>query len=81
MGTRDPQAPPVNPFIAKLIQARIDAGISQVAMGERLGVGNGSISRWEREENPFPLQLALRYIEEVGLEVGLRRKPLGSSDG
>jgi len=50
---------------AKLRERRLALGLTQQALGDKLGVAQNSVARWEREEMAIPtfLHLALNWIE------------------
>ena len=58
--------------IAKRIrEARKAAGYTQVQLGEKLGyegrIGEVTVSRWERNERPVPLDKLRKLAEVLGL--------------
>ena len=62
----------------QLVEARQDAGLTQEAMAERIGVSKARVARIERRDfEDCPLGLLRRYVKALGdgfgLDVTLRR--------
>ncbi len=66
----------VNDIIVQLREARKSQGLSQVELGERLGVTQSQITRIERGASDIRLSTLVETAHALGLEPVLIPKPL-----
>ncbi len=65
-------AVPEGPAVAALIRgARVDAGLSQAALAERIGTTQSAISRWEAGRDEPRLGSLSSILEACGLRLSL----------
>lgn len=65
---------------ALIREARKKAGISQAALGDRLGVAGSAIGRWERDEVDPGFDSVLRTVRATGLDLTLALTPSDDHD-
>ena len=61
-------APPVEPFVARLVRSRQWARMSQVDVAEALHVHPRTISAWERGENMPGVDKLVQWAQVTGFE-------------
>jgi predicted transcriptional regulator len=63
-------------LLVALRAARVDQGISQVALSVLMGTDPGSISHWEVGDTDMRLSSLRRYLDAIGKDVVVVDKPL-----
>lgn len=70
LGRRDTMGRANRQIIAGLIRHRKNAGMTQIALGNALGVDQSQVSKIERGERRLDLVDYLRYCRAIGLDPG-----------
>ncbi len=73
---RTPKVEAVNPIIGRLVQARIEAGLSQDKLAKRLAVRQVTISRWENGQAAVSLANVIRWAADLGLALTITTMPV-----
>ena len=60
--------------------ARLRAGLSQTALGQRVGRDRTQIARWERNAVAPSLETLREIVHACGYDISLRLEPLDRSD-
>ena len=68
-------------IIAKNIRKyRLNAGLSQVALGKLMGVHSSSISNWEKEQNSIDIDSLFKFCQLLNVPIGdmVKEEPSGT---
>jgi transcriptional regulator with XRE-family HTH domain len=57
-------------LLVRLIQTRVDRGISQAEIARRMGVSQPSVAAFERYDNDPKLSTIRRYAHALGVRIG-----------
>lgn len=62
-------------LVRNLVQARKNAGLRQVDVAERMGIGQPSVSEFERGETSVKLETLQKYAEAIGVTINISISP------
>jgi transcriptional regulator with XRE-family HTH domain len=71
VGRRDTQSAEYRRIVEGLVRYRVEAGVTQVELAERMGTDQSQISKFERRERRLDIVDYARYCRAIGLDPGL----------
>lgn len=77
--TKDPA--PASPAAALVQLARLETGLTQAALAERLGWRPETISAYERGKRDPSMATLLRILRAAGMDLRLHLEPYSPADG